>query len=1252
MFNFQDVQRELGQQHPNQWEEIWADVVSAEAHRVGIRLELVHWDWRTSAKDGGRDLVVEQGTTSTIAKLLPVRPSVWSVKSGKDGASDRTLTSELNPQTHPKLVDAVKNGSVYVYCLCHPASQDEREQLRKAADALCTAMNVGADSIKLLFDNHLIDALKLYPGVVKRHCPMMGMRTGVTLEHWGRSTPSFNTTLTYVDIANRRALIDQLASHLAAAHGPPILHVAGLSGIGKTRLVYESCRDKRTPTSVVYFESYAACMELLRSLAQDDTLRVCFVVDEVSMTEHFELCDKLHGMGDRVRAISIGPAGRRDESQDTVVVLQPPDPHTGVLAVLRENAPKTVPDESLTHIAEQSATDLRFALMMLSSLVIDPELLSDPSRLAREIGRTTSLYERVLKLFKSNKTIGDNFDDRYKWLTIGDYIGVRHPRASELEFLSKWSNHAQIELEQVVEQALECGLGERPAHLFEAVPRGMATRLFQDMLWPVIRNRFEELLASAPDEGFKRSIMRRVELCSPAVRKEVTSRFDNHFHAQLGSPSIASIKDIRSAIALKAWGELSPEAGLTWLKQAVDTASIEELQAFDGSLPGWGPTGPRRYIVWLLEGMACFSDHYSISEAILFRLATAENEDVGNNATAVWIEKHRIYLSNTQIPYPDRMDILLRRLSDATPDTIVLLMKAFVHAVTEPHTAMAPPRTIGGRLVPKEWRPVGLNVYEVFTKVVIDGLGVIARLPNDVQKLARECIAGELQTFYKEDTHSALVDFFGRPRDSDERVLLTASVQDLRDRLADDRLPAVVALAERASEWLQQVMVEDLSQRVRLVVGRSIWAYRRNSSADHEAWKEPYKAIVEELRKHPAVLSELTDWLDTPAASGGWSLGWMLATIGTCGEFDSTINSWLSERKCLNVCGGFLGTRHSVDGSIPRWATEALDAHVVADPAMAAKMTILVDRSQSGFSRVRSCVAQGGPGVHDMLGQMFGSEWDEVLGPSGQAWIIDQLWPQDGERNDVDGTTALHLFEMFRFTRKEESIPVELQPALRRIVLMPPDLGRSHNGYTWKGLALLLARTEPEAVIKCAARIALDVMTFHRGGDGDAVAVLTELAGSHDQTIVESVLETLAHLQHHIPMEIEAFQRLFATLDFATVVQAVAARGVNAARLIGQYMPDPLVASDGTPDLPPLTEWYMRTFGEDEKCFREFYVGRWNGRVVNGWAWQRTPEVDRLISAYASHPLEPFRRWASYVKKSHDADVEQDRIEFEEDKRR
>jgi hypothetical protein len=401
MFTFPEVQREIGEQNANRWEQVWYDLLQADGFRAGLNVNDVQWDHRTSAPDQGRDVVVTRGAPNPGAMFIPAQPSVWSVKSGANGLVPATLGGELRDSVHPELVKAIKAGMVYRYCVCRPAGQAERKALEEKAQKCAAELRVPAEAVKVYFDNHLCEGLKGYPGVLKMHCPLLGRSLGLTVSQWGTPNPHFDTRVRYVDFDGRAELIDRLVQHLAGAGTHPVLHIGGLSGIGKTRLVYQACIDQRVSGSMLYYDSPTSAMEFVTRVRDNPQLSSRFVVDECSLNEHIELRNRLQGYADRVRVVSIGPAGASDQTREPIFIVPPPKTQEGVLLVLKSHAGDTVPGTALQAIAEQSAQDLRFALLMLEAVRADPELLRDRGRLIAELADTRALYGKVLSSLRA-----------------------------------------------------------------------------------------------------------------------------------------------------------------------------------------------------------------------------------------------------------------------------------------------------------------------------------------------------------------------------------------------------------------------------------------------------------------------------------------------------------------------------------------------------------------------------------------------------------------------------------------------------------------------------------------------------------------------------------------------------------------------------------------------------------------------------------------------------------------------------------
>ena len=108
--------------------------------------------------------------------------------------------------------------------------------------------------------------------------------------------------------------------------------------------------------------------------------------------------------------------------------------------------------------------------------------------------------------------------------------------------------------------------------------------------------------------------------------------------------------------------EVDPGVYLPMLRRLIEQATVDELKMVSGDNIG-GSYGARRSIVWLAERMAAFHEYFDHAENILLKLGLAETEkNISNNATAIWRQLYRIFLSGTAISFLDRLSRLERRI--------------------------------------------------------------------------------------------------------------------------------------------------------------------------------------------------------------------------------------------------------------------------------------------------------------------------------------------------------------------------------------------------------------------------------------------------------------------------------------------------------------------------------------------------------------------------------------------------------------
>jgi hypothetical protein len=88
--------------------------------------------------------------------------------------------------------------------------------------------------------------------------------------------------------------------------------------------------------------------------------------------------------------------------------------------------------------------------------------------------------------------------------------------------------------------------------------------------------------------------------------------------------------------------------------------------------------------------------------------------------------------------------------------------------------------------------------------------------------------------------------------------------------------------------------------------------------------------------------------------------------------------------------------------------------------------------------------------------------------------------------------------------------------------------------------------------------------------------------------------------------------------------------GVAGARAIARHVDSPLPTPENPMQVPPLTEWLLSEFEDDERVFDEFCVGRHSGEVYVGSMSRYFEDTEERMKPYLNHPLRRIREWAQY----------------------
>jgi hypothetical protein len=815
------------------FEELLYDLIVAEAARHGIPPLAIEWDHRTWMRDGGRDIVVRCGHGDPNPRFIPQHLSIWSAKSGKAGIKPASLKKELTHAKHPKLREHLLGGGVYVWCALQPTN--DPDAMREKVKEVAAEYNFKPDLVEFRWLPTLTTILNDHPGLIRKHFPHIDAHfEGVrNFQEWEQENRA-GFSVEWVDFSSRSHDRDRIREHLRSRKGANVLHLAGLSGIGKTRTVFEACRGQRDLESVLYLPRGTTYDSLILHLTRNEQSSALVVIDEFSLEQIGAIRSRVGDFADRLRLVTISPARRNENSRplDNIIVLSEPETRTGVLEIVRR-AGHDLAEPVKESIANHAAHDLRLALLLIEASRLTGDFQNLPIR------DWDGLWQRIVALFSAT----DTFNTYYRYLTTSIDLGIKGQYRSEVDYVAKFFEISVPRLDEIVHEAEKCGLGSLTPHFFEAAPRGLAIHLFRHQVWPLLSRRLNEFLSGLPSDRLLRRFIERCQECTGEERNEMEEALGHFFLAALGNPDLGMLADRERSRLFKTWAELDPARGLPWLEESARSASDEKLATFDVQY-GDGGWGGRQQIVWLCGGLASFREHFCHCEAILFRLAQVETETgIANNSKGTWQGLFHPALASTEVPFRERLETLLLRVRNADQRTLPLIFGALVNALTGYVGLPIPPGVIGGRLTPEPWRPRTMrDLHELKIEAAKGCLRTIESLPETIRKGALFLVVENVALFINLGLMAELRSSLDTSSEDEElqqalRLALLRTIAFLDRRGHGDSLPVAAelletyqspasvraGLLEELRRWSAELAPEDLVLRIKELTAQDYW---------------------------------------------------------------------------------------------------------------------------------------------------------------------------------------------------------------------------------------------------------------------------------------------------------------------------------------------------------------------------------------------------------------------------------------------
>ncbi|MBU0516309.1 MAG: hypothetical protein KJ621_16220 [Proteobacteria bacterium] len=644
----------------------------------------------------------------------------------------------------------------------------------------------------------------------------------------------------------------------------PVFRIVGSSGIGKSRLVFESFNDPEYIQEVVYANNPdPVTPRAIKALGDGPWRRAILIVDECPQEKHVNISKQVSRYRNKLALITIYP---HDQT-----LLPSPTNYIDISKLDDENTLKIVqdanpelPDELAALLVTHCFGFPRFADLLAKAISKQAELYSP------DVLRTAGFEWAAMKVISG----GLNENDPYVIETkrVLQVLSLVRNLGWDDDLMVEGKTFYQLfgfgknwhEVRNIIETQCSRGLVKKVGRKRYLTPDSVVIYLATEWWKNADFNDLERILAKLIELELIPVFDSFFERLKILAKVDQALAFARHILGDQGF--FASARELRSDIGSRVFSYLSTlnrKAALDALERILAVASPREIQQID--------TG-RLEIVSALRRMVAFPDSFDRAAAVLMRLAENPPDDYRNEAAEAWSNLFQPTGSGITLSLSTRQPLIEQALESGSRFKCEMGLKAISKMITISWSGDVFTRRPYEEAPPGDWEPTGPDFLHAARWGVNKLWSVADGQDPDLSRRALEILRDKADTLIRlgliEDGITILERLMDEEKPPSEELM---RIVEIINRFGAKGFPQ--PLQSRLDQLVDRARGEDFEGRLRRFTATFVMVEPKDVEKTGEYEERELNQLAQEACAGPDKLRPHLEWLSGPEAKRAGPFG-------------------------------------------------------------------------------------------------------------------------------------------------------------------------------------------------------------------------------------------------------------------------------------------------------------------------------------------------------------------------------------------